>query len=279
MKNDIFKKFAWVIGVVALALPAMAQDDTTIVNRREKKIIVIHKTHDSSDTEERDTVEIRWNNDSIIRTYSNKPPGIISSGNINLGFANVYKPTDYVSGQYMYNAFPELKNGNSMHVGLENNWGFNMIKGKLRFWMGLRYDIMSYRFNNPDVRLFEEKAVFTTAMDSGSNSVKSKVVVNYIGIPVSIGYQSNARRVEDGFFIRAGVNGGYRVRTHSKVKFENGNKDKVFDDFNFSDIAITPFVYVGYNSLGFYARYTTTPVFKEGQGEEAYAVQFGIILQ
>jgi len=279
MKYTNYIKFAVILTGMMLSNSAKAQNDTTIVNRKEKKIVIIHKTHDSAEMSDRDTVEIRWNNDSFVQIYDKKPRGIISSGNMNLGFANVYKPGNYTQGAYMYSAFPELKNGNSMHVGLENNWGFNMIKGKLRFWMGLRYDIMSYRFNNPDIRLLGDKSYFTTTVDSSSSSIKSKVVVNYIGIPVSIGYQSNPNQVEDGFFIRAGVNGGYRVRTHSKVKFENDNKDKVFDDFNFNDLAITPFVYIGYNSLGFYARYTTTPVFKEGQGEEAYAVQFGIIMQ
>jgi hypothetical protein len=178
-----------------------------------------------------------------------------------------------------YSNMPELNNGKSIHVALENNWGFNLIKGKLRLWLGLRYDITNYRFNDADTRLVGGSNYFKTSMDTNNNSIKSKVVTNYIGVPIALGFQSNRYSMEEGFFIRAGVNAGYRVRAHSKVKLENGNKDKEFDDFNFNDFAVSPFVYVGYNSIGMYARYTTTPLFKEGQGEEAYAVQFGLIFQ
>lgn len=280
MKHNInIKWIAAALGLFILA-PATAQEEKPEV-KKDKRIVIIKKTHDSSEVEIRDTIEVHWNDvDSITPPDVNrKPAGIISSGNVNIGFANIHRPGMGYFGPQPYTELPELKNGNSIHVGIENNWGFNLIRGKLRLWLGLRYDIQNYRFNDADMRIAAGQPYFTSSLDSMSNSTKSKMVVNYIGVPIAIGFQSNAHAVEDGFFVRAGVNGGYRVRSHTKVKLETGNKDKVFDDFNFNDFALTPFVYMGYNSVGLYVRYTTTPLFKAGQGEDAYAFQFGLIIQ
>lgn len=266
------------------ATPLLAQDkpekDPEV--KKDKRIVIIKRGNDSTDID-RDTIEVRIENieiDTQIHHFDHKPPAVISSGNFNIGFSNIYRPGNLpVQQPSLYSAFPELNNGKSIHVGLEHNWGFNMVKGKLRLWLGLRYDINNYTFNNSDTRLVGDQNYFSTGIDSMANSIKSKVVVNYLGVPISLGFQSNSHTPEDGFFVRAGVNAGYRVRTHSKVKLENGNKDKNFDDFSFNDFALSPFVLIGYNSIGLYARYTTTPLFTSGQGEEAYAFQFGLILQ
>jgi hypothetical protein len=284
MKTIVNIKLAAAALSFFILAPALAQQEKMDTIKREKRIVIIKKTHDSLDTEDRDTIEVHWNDnewDSMPEGRLQKGiPGIISSGNVNIGFANIHRPNADVLGVLKpYTAFPELKNGNSMHIALENNWGFNLVKGKLRLWLGLRYDILNFRFNDADVRLASREPYFRASMDSMSNSTKSKVVVNYLGVPIALGFQSNPNQVEEGFFIRAGANAGYRVRTHTKVKLENGNKEKAFDDFNFNDFSISPFVYIGYNSIGLYARYTTTPLFKENQGEEAYAFQFGLILQ
>lgn len=256
--------------------PAAAQKDTVV--KKEKRIIIIKEGSDSSS---RDTIEFKGfdTDEEEITGLPKQPATIVSGGSLDFGFSNVSKPNnDFIVG-LPYTNFPELNNGKSLHIGLENNWGFNLIKGKMRLWMGLRYDINNYRFNNPDTRLLENQPAFISTVDSMSNSTKSKVVVNYIGVPIALGYQSDAFDAEDGFYIKAGVNAGYRVRVHTKVKLENGNKEKGFDDFNFNDFALTPFVMLGYNNIGLYARYTTTPLFKEGEGQEAYAFQFGLVFQ
>ena len=102
---------------------------------------------------------------------------------------------------------------------------------------------------------------------------------NYLGVPVALGFQSNPNHADKGFWMRIGVTTGYLVRVHTKVKYDNGKKVKEFDDFNFNDFAVTPFVYVGYNSMALYAKYTTTSLFKPNQGPEANAFQFGLVLQ
>jgi hypothetical protein len=181
------------------------------------------------------------------------------------------------------NFLPELNNAKSVHFGLEQQWGFNLIRGKVRVFTGIRYDIHNYRFQNPYTRLTQDQPEFT-ATEIGGPLIKpiavdkSKVVVNYIGIPISLGFQDKPGD-HSKFSAKVGVHAGYRVRTHTKIKQSNGNVEKQFDDFNMNDFYLSPFVNVNYGDMGLYMRYPLTNLFKDGQGANTQSVQFGITLK
>jgi len=181
------------------------------------------------------------------------------------------------------NYLPELNNAKSVHFGLEQQWGFNLIRGKVRVFTGIRYDIHNYRFQNPNTRLTQDQPEFT-ATEIGGPLIKpiavdkSKVVVNYIGIPISLGFQDKPGD-HSKFSAKVGVHAGYRVRTHTKIKQSNGNVEKQFDDFNMNDFYLSPFVNVNYGDMGLYMRYPLTNLFKDGQGANTQSVQFGITLK
>jgi hypothetical protein len=181
------------------------------------------------------------------------------------------------------NYLPELNNAKSVHWGIEQQWGFNLIRGKVRVFTGIRYDIHNYRFQNPYTRLTQDQPEFT-AVEIGGPLIdpipvdKSKVVVNYIGIPVSLGFQDKPGD-NSKFSAKIGVHAGYRVRTHTKIKQSGGNVEKQFDDFNMNDFYLSPFVNVNYGDMGLYMRYPLTNLFKDGQGANTQSVQFGITLK
>lgn len=204
-----------------------------------------------------------------------KSPTVISEGGFMLGFATV-KNHNIAS---ITSDFPELKTSNSMHVGFNNQWGIKTFSGNWRIWSGIQYDIFNYRFSNSNMRLQAEQTAFTTVLDSNNNSAKSKLVVNYIGIPLSFGYQSKAKDADEGFSVRAGIVAGYRVRTHTKIKLDNNKTTKDFDDFNMNDFLISPFVQASFNNMGIYFRYNTSLVFKDNQGPRYSGLQFGVVFQ
>ncbi len=181
------------------------------------------------------------------------------------------------------NFLPELNNAKSVHWGIEQQWGFNLIRGKVRVFTGIRYDIHNYRFQNPYTRLTQDQPEFT-AVEIGGPLIdpipveKSKLVVNYIGIPVSLGFQDKPGD-NSKFSAKIGVHAGYRVRTHTKIKQSGGNVEKQFDDFNMNDFYLSPFVNVNYGDMGLYMRYPLTNLFKDGQGANTQSVQFGITLK
>ena len=181
------------------------------------------------------------------------------------------------------NYLPELNNAKSIHFGIEQQWGFNLIRGKVRVFTGIRYDIHNYRFQNNYIRLIQDQPEFT-AVEVGGPLIdpipveKSKVVSNYIGIPVSLGFQDKPGD-NSKFSAKVGVHAGYRVRTHTKIKQSGGNVEKQFDDFNMNDFYLSPFVNVNYGDMGLYMRYPLTNLFKSGQGASTQSVQFGITLK
>ena len=181
------------------------------------------------------------------------------------------------------NYLPELNNAKSVHFGIEQQWGFNLIRGKVRVFTGIRYDIHNYRFQNNYTRLIQDQPEFT-AVEVGGPLIdpipveKSKVVSNYIGIPVSLGFQDKPGD-NSKFSAKVGVHAGYRVRTHTKIKQSGGNVEKQFDDFNMNDFYLSPFVNVNYGDMGLYMRYPLTYLFKSGQGATTQSVQFGITLK
>jgi hypothetical protein len=181
------------------------------------------------------------------------------------------------------NYLPELNNAKSVHFGIEQQWGFNLIRGKVRVFTGIRYDIHNYRFQNNYIRLTQDQPEFT-AIEVGGPLIdpipveKSKVVSNYIGIPVSLGFQDKPGD-NSKFSAKVGVHAGYRVRTHTKIKQSGGNVEKQFDDFNMNDFYLSPFVNVNYGDMGLYMRYPLTNLFKSGQGASTQSVQFGITLK
>lgn len=232
--------------------------DTTGEIRIEKRII-IRDLEDGEDPHEH---------------FPRKPARVVQTSDFNLGFARVDQ-TGSMAGM-----MPELTTAKSMHIGLSQDWGLKIGRGgHTRLWVGMRYDIQNYRFADANVRLQPRLNEFTSRLDTTGAAEKSKVVVNYLGVPLSLGYQSNPKDPEDGFSIRAGISAGYRVRTHTKVKYENNRKEKEFDDFNFNDFQISPFIQATYNSVGIYLRWNTSPVFKDGQGLATTGMQFGIVLQ
>ena len=148
---------------------------------------------------------------------------------------------------------------------------------------GIRYDIHNYRFQNNLTRLTQDQPEFT-AVEIGGPLIdpipveKSKLVVNYIGVPVSLGFQDKPGD-NSKFSAKVGVHAGYRVRTHTKIKQTGGNVEKQFDDFNMNDFYLSPFVNVSYGDMGLYMRYPLTNLFKNGQGANTQAIQFGITLK
>jgi hypothetical protein len=177
------------------------------------------------------------------------------------------------------NYLPELNNAKSIHFGLEQQWGFNLIRGKVRFFTGIRYDIQNYRFQNNFTRLTQDQPVFTATVIGGPlvdpiPVEKSKVVVNYVGVPVSLGFQDHPGD-DSKFSAKVGVHAGYRVRTHTKIKQTGGNVEKQFDDFNFNDFYLSPFVNLNYGDMGLYMRYPLLNLFKQNQGASTQAIQFG----
>ncbi len=209
---------------------------------------------------------------------------VVSQSRFNLGLLDVVGNKPVMPTVMPNRDMPDLDAGKTLQIGFDHSWGINLLRGKVRFWIGVNYDIQNYRFENNQVRLLPNDPRFgwdveNTQANPNRIADKSKLVSNYLGIPISIGFQNKKRNPT--FSMKVGVQASALVRSHSKVRFLNGDKEKFFTDFGLNNYAISPFAILQFKHLGIFAKYGLTDVFKkspERQGISNHNLAVGFTL-
>ena len=102
---------------------------------------------------------------------------------------------------------------------------------------------------------------------------KSKLGVLYVQAPLMIEV-----RPTRGFFIAAGVTGGLRIDTWSKIKFIDKHKEKVHSDYYVNPLKLDATLRAGGNDMGFYASFNLLPLFdKVGPDAHTFNVGFSLL--
>ena len=169
-----------------------------------------------------------------------------------------------------YNEMPELNNAKTLNIGFDAMWGLNLYRGNVRFWYGISYDFYNYRFQNNAIRIdpnqdqFEYR--FADANDPNElNPEKSKLVSEYIGIPLAISFENskwNASKVR----LMIGVQGGYLMNAYTKVKYYDDRVTKNYDDFHLNEIVVQPFFRFQWDHWALYGKYSITPLTRSREG-------------
>ena len=165
------------------------------------------------------------------------------------------------------------------------NFNFNIADVGIAFsrshvaglYTGIGIGWNNYSLNNP-VRLVKgEQHIEADWVDESveSHVKKSKLGVLYAEMPLMVEV-----RPTRGFFIAAGVTGGLRVDTWSKIKFydKDKNKEKIHSDYYVNPLKLDATLRAGGSDMGFYASYNLLPLFREGGGPEAHTLNIGFSL-
>jgi hypothetical protein len=179
--------------------------------------------------------------------------------------------------------FLELKLEKSVHVGInffEQN--FNLIRQHVGLITGLGLEYTNYRFDN-DVRITGAgETIALLPAEEGEERVysKSKLTVNYLRVPLILEYQTNRHSKANSFHIAAGVIGGLRIGSHTKMVWEDSGKqkNKVRDDFHLNPLKAEGTVRIGWGVINLFAAYSIMPLFKEDEGPELYPFSVGLTL-
>jgi len=173
-----------------------------------------------------------------------------------------------------------LKYEKSIDVNL-NIYEQNINLARQKFGMmtgiGLRWN--NYRFSNNVVLSGDSSSIYGY-YDYSRDWSKSKLVVNYLTIPLLFEYQTNRYMRKNSFHVTAGMMFGWRYASHTKMLyFDDGrHKPKEWDSFHLNPFRYDAMFRIGWGIINLYANYSLNTLFKEDKGPELYPFAVGITL-
>ncbi len=284
-------------------------NDTTIVVKNRKtidddkfegdiKIKVANyeiEAGDFDDLEENfdDLDDLRFSDYKKSERIEKRTWGTRHSFNVELGLNNWLENGEFPDAS---NAQYTVKPWGSWYVGLSSNQKTS-IGGPLFLEWGGHFSWYNWKFEDTGTRITkgEDQVIFTS--DDTFNNIKSKLSATYINahlVPM-LDFSYGRRRVKTvekgsfrvtkyrrrGFRMGAGLYGGYRLGSRTKVVFkEDGDREKDRDRGNFF---LSNFRYgvrgqLGYKGYDFFVNYDLNEVFTDNRGPALNAISFGVIL-
>lgn len=237
-----------------------------------------------------------WNDGPDFRksTRIEEGPQSFSKGAIEIGMNNYLENGDFPDA----NGAPyAVRPWGSWYVGLGWTRINYLSKSFLLEWGGT---FTWYNFKLEDDQIMVTKGpemVEFNPLPSEYNGQKSKITTSYFNVSMvpMFDFSGNKRKVKSlesgsvkienykkqGFKIGIGAYAGYRLGSHSKIKFKesgDSDKDKEHSSFYLQNLRYGLRARVGIKSLDLFFNYDLNELFEEGRGPELNAFSFGIIL-
>ena len=198
---------------------------------------------------------------------------------------NGFADEDYSMYSPEQDDFMELDMAKSIAVNinfLQYDIGLQKERNTIGLLTGLGLEWNNYRFDN-DITLEKDNSgvIQPVVLDPNWDVKKTKLTSLYLTVPLLLEFQIPVKYKTRRVHMSAGVVGGLRLGTHTKIKYKNnGNnhKDKDHDDFNLRTLRYSAQVRIGYRSLKFFATYGLTDLFEDNEGPELTPYTVGITL-
>lgn len=215
----------------------------------------------------------------------------------------------YVNDQYSYELpaeyeFMDLLWQKSVNVDLniyEQNINLSPNKN-IGLVTGVGYSIYNYAFTK-SYTVMQDSNNFSGAYNQSINVRKSKIVTNFITVPVLFEIQDKnpSPLTRNRWHVNIGAIFGVRVHAHQKTYFEETNKDynltdpvsgdvialatapsnniaKVRDDFYLRPFKVDASLRAGWGWINLYANVSLTEMFSKNKGPQLYPFSVGIML-
>lgn len=237
-----------------------AKADTSIVKIRKKDVTVI---------DHKGGTEIVWGNNHH-KKRSGKFEGHWEG--LEFGFNSFDKP-DY--SLYEVKDFMSLNQGKSIEVNFNfYQLDIGLVKSYVGLVSGMGLSFENYRFQNPYT--IKRTGDFTEPVAlTYDNLSKTKLTASYLNVPVLLEFQIPVNHKEGRLFVNAGVIGGVKIGSHTKVK-HGDTKDKDHDGFNMNPFKYSATARVGYKDVSVYCNYSLNPLFESGKGPGLTPFSVGI---
>lgn len=174
----------------------------------------------------------------------------------------------------------------------------NYVSRSFLFEWGGNFSWYSFKLEDDDIVIHKgPQTVEFNPLPSEYKGIKSKLTASYFNVNLvpMFDFGGNKRKVKSlesgsvkienykkqGFKFGVGVYGGYRMGSHSKIKYEfegDTEKDKEHSSFYLNNWRYGLRMRMGIGSLDLFLNYDLNELYSKGRGPELNAFSFGIIL-
>lgn len=266
------KRLIYTLGIVFFSTAAIAQEeieknqDTTRINLGKTTVLVINAgASDGEDTVIIEKVETRHNE----AHWAGVDFGfnVITDGSFGQSFPGEgYLANDIARSQVWNINFLEHK--------------FRIVKEYVGLTTGLGLNFTQIGFDNNFV-ISDIGDSLVAVQDTMISYKKNKLRATYLTVPLLLEFNTNKDN-DKGFYLAAGVIGGYRIGSSYKRVYEvNGDKrkDKQKGGYNLNPFKLDLTARLGYGDFGAFVTYSLVPVFESGATvNKAYPLTAGLTL-
>ncbi|GAA4407414.1 hypothetical protein GCM10023187_27960 [Nibrella viscosa] len=254
------------------------RDTVIVITRKDGKVTVTVKDRDKQSKVERKD-ESKDGTDADREYRRNQERRRRANWNLNIegvgiGLNGLIQKTS--SPAYSSEAY-ELRPIGSRYVSLGVGQMPTVVRGKtasLRLYYALEVSWNNFMFEQDNIAVKTPTGV--AFVDAGRDLKKSKLTVTTINIPfvprVTF-YSSSGRKL---FHLGAGVYGGYRIDSYTKIKELNNNKERNHSNFYLNNFRYGLIAHLGIAKTNFFVKYDLNPLFRPGYGPDVRAISFGI---
>ena len=262
-----------------------AKSDTILIRLGNKRVVIIEKEGSTTIEVPEDTFKDSNKDRSSTEKYTYKQKKRFRGhwAGVQWGFNGLMDP-NFSLNMTGDNKYLELRQGRSWNFNINPiQYSFGLGTNYAGIVTGLGFEFNNYIFRNP-VSLMVDNGITVEddsyALDPNKNVKKSRFSTSHITVPLLFEFQIPTSQNRHRIFFSAGVIGGVKIGSHTKVVYDGvrKGKDKTRDDFNLSTFRYGVTAQIGYRAIKLFATYYPTGLFEKGKGPEVYPFSVGLTL-
>ncbi len=234
--------------------------DSTTINFRKKKFVIINKENDSDSN-------ISLNREDKFHHWGGFAIGV--NGFLSNGSTNLPKSQNYMSLNY-------AKSLNFQLNPFEKD--IHIYKDYINLVIGLGFEWNQYEFSNK-TKLKADSSYTFGIIDTSNTYVykKNRLKSTFVNVPILLEFNTN-KNPHKAFHLAIGVIAGYKLGSRTRQILEKDGSDvRVIrkDDYNINPFRINAHASIGYKNFTVFGNYALMPLFVNAKGPELYPFTIG----
>ncbi|MEM6697067.1 MAG: outer membrane beta-barrel protein [Bacteroidota bacterium] len=272
MKKLKFVSFIALVIALFFANTATGQTTDTEMGKDTSKTQIIIKNQDDDDDDwgSDDDWESDWDDDDDDDDWGRRKSGKLRFSMLDIGLSSYLFDGSFELPQELDEL--DLLYGGSLNI----NWHvfrqrLPIIKNTAFLEYGISFSWMQYKFANDFEIVPNSEELLTVPTDTELR--RNKLKTTFIEVPLMLTITPGRN---DNYFISGGVYGGVLVGSKQKIKSEDGDVNKIKDDFNLNKFRYGVEGRIGLGPVSFYAQYSLVDLFREDQGPQLTPINIGL---